>query len=124
MKQEIYGLSEDSNISCFTKDRLLQQIWRLFTKRCTHVRVIVLVHYRIMSIFALFSKFSRRLPLKYVRHQHVNASRLFLDEFGDPGKVVKKEDFSLELPQVMSTQVIYTLNIFICIAIKTVLDFF
>jgi hypothetical protein len=116
MKQEIYGLSEDSNISCFTKDRLLQQIWRLFTKRCTHVRVVIIgrvVHYRNMSIFALFSKFSRRLPLKYVRHQHVNASRLFLDEFGDPGKVVKKEDFSLELPQVMSTQVIYTKHIYL-----------
>ncbi len=75
-----------------------------------------------MSSFALFSKFSRRLPLKYVRHQHVNASKLFLDEFGDPAKVVKKEDFSLELPQEMSSQV-STLNIFICIAIQTVLDF-
>jgi hypothetical protein len=114
MKQEIYGLSEDSNISCFIKDRLLHQIWRLFTKRCTHVRVVIIGrNYRNMSIFALFSKFSRRLPLKYVRHQHVNASRLFLDEFGDPGKVVKKEDFSLELPQVMSTQVIYTKHIYL-----------
>jgi len=59
-----------------------------------------------MSSSALLSKFATRLPLKYVRHQHVNASKLFLDEFGDPAKVVKKEDFTLELPEVMSSRVI------------------
>lgn len=54
----------------------------------------------------LFSKFSPRISLKYVRHQHISASKLFLDEFGDPAKVVKKEDFTLDVPEMRTSQVI------------------
>lgn len=51
------------------------------------------------------------LSLKYVRHQHINASRLFLEEFGDPAKVVKKENFNLYLPGMKNDQVVF--NIFL-----------
>lgn len=51
------------------------------------------------------------LSLKYVRHQHINASRLFLEEFGDPAKVVKKENFNLDLPGMKNDQVVF--NIFL-----------
>ncbi len=59
-----------------------------------------------MSRFVLFSKLSPRISLKYVRHQHISASKLFLDEFGDPAKVVKKEDFTLDVPEMRTSQVI------------------
>lgn len=59
-----------------------------------------------MSRFVLFSKFSPRISLKCVRHQHISASKLFLDEFGDPAKVVKKEDFTLGVPEMRTSQVI------------------
>lgn len=54
-----------------------------------------------MNSFALLRKTLAPFSLKYVRYQHVNASRLFLEEFGDPAKVVKKEEFVLETSGLM-----------------------
>lgn len=63
-----------------------------------------------MGTFALLLKFPRHFIQSYVRYQHVNASKLFLTEFGDPAKVVKKEDFTLQLADMASNQVTSTLD--------------
>lgn len=59
-----------------------------------------------MGTFALFRKFSPRFTRCYVRYQHVDSSKLFLTEFGDPAKVVKKEEFALQLADMASKQVL------------------
>ena len=48
-----------------------------------------------MVTLAVLRKSFTLFSLKYVRFNHVNATRLFLEEFGDPAKVVKKEEFVL-----------------------------
>lgn len=61
-----------------------------------------------MGTFTLLRKcLASVLPLKNVRHQHVKVSRLFLEEFGDPAKVVKKEDFVLDLSGMKSNEVTF-----------------
>lgn len=46
----------------------------------------------------------------FVRLQHIQASRLYLDEFGDPVKVVKKEEFTLNPSDVKDNKVTVQLN--------------
>lgn len=61
-----------------------------------------------MGTFALFRKFLPRFTRCYVRYQHVDSSKLFLTEFGDPAKVVKKEEFALQLADMASKQVTFS----------------
>ena len=56
-----------------------------------------------MVTLAVLRKSFTLFSLKYVRFNHVNATRLFLEEFGDPAKVVKKEEFVLNTAGFMHT---------------------
>ena len=56
-----------------------------------------------MVTLAILRKRFTLFSLKYARFNHVNATRLFLEEFGDPAKVVKKEEFVLNTAGFMHT---------------------
>lgn len=53
----------------------------------------------------LFANMLRQATKQNARFKHVSASRLFLEEFGDPQKTVKKENFNIDLSSMEDNQV-------------------
>ena len=51
---------------------------------------------------------------RYVLSKYIQASKLYLDEFGDPVKVVKKEDFPINSTELKDKQVGYISEHKIC----------
>ena len=61
----------------------------------------------LIGTLRLFQSHVSRCVGGSVRYRHISASKLTIHEFGDPAKVVKKEDFILDLTHLKSHQVLY-----------------
>ena len=53
----------------------------------------------------LFKTCTTQFITSGARYRHIVASKLTIHEFGDPAKVVKKEDFTLDVHDLKSHQV-------------------